>query len=69
MRQRRRSWLIVPALMLVAACGDGGGENVANTAGDVSADDALGNAAEMLDASPDSLAAPANMALETESAN
>jgi hypothetical protein len=54
------------ALTLVAGCGDSGdGAGV----GGVTAEEAtqLNNAAEMLDASPDSLTAPEDMPLHTES--
>jgi hypothetical protein len=64
----RRSFAAIPALaalILVAGCN---GDNEAG-AGNVSAEEAaqLNDAAEMLDASPDSLTAPENMQLETES--
>jgi hypothetical protein len=50
---------------VLSACGSGESETV----GGVSADEAaqLNNAAEMLDASPDGLAAPEDMPLEAES--
>lgn len=53
------------ALMLIAGCGGGDDADV----GGLSAEEAaqLNNAAEMLDASPDSMAAPEDMPLETES--
>lgn len=65
----KRSFATLPALAaltLIAGCG--GGDNEAGVAG-VNSEEAaqLDNAAEMLDASPDSLAAPENMPLETES--
>lgn len=54
------------ALTLLAGC-DGGDKEAG--VGNVSAEEAaqLNDAAEMLDASPDSMAAPENMRLETES--
>lgn len=54
------------ALMLLAGCG--GGDNEAEVGG-VSTEEAaqLDSAAEMLDASPDSLTAPEDMPLDTES--
>ena len=64
----RRSFVTpaLAALTLLAGCG--GGDNEAGVA-DVNSQEAaqLNNAAEMLDASPDSMAAPENMPLETES--
>lgn len=53
------------ALALLAGCGQGSDQGV----GGVTADEAaqLNNAAEMLDASPDGLAAPDNAPLDTES--
>lgn len=53
------------ALLLLAGCG-GGNES---TVGEPSAEEAaqLNNAAEMLDASPDSLTAPDDMPLDGES--
>lgn len=52
------------ALMLLIGCGDNAGE-----VGGVTAEEAaqLNNAAEILDASPDSMTAPEDMPLETES--
>ncbi len=65
----RRSFAAIPALgalALLAACG--GGDNEAGVGGVSSEESAqLNNAAEMLDASPDSMAAPENVPLETES--
>jgi hypothetical protein len=63
---RSTAIVTLPALVLVAACGGGGGNE---TVGAASREEAaqLDNAAEMLDASPDSLAAPENVPLETES--
>lgn len=57
---------VLSALALLAGCG--GGKNEAEV-GNVSSQEAaqLNNAAEMLDASPDSLAAPEDMPLQTES--
>lgn len=54
------------ALVLLAGCG--GNDDKASVGG-VTAEEAaqLNNAAEMLDASPDSLAAPENVPLEMES--
>ena len=65
----RRSFATLPALAaLVLLAGCGGGDNEADVVG-VNSEEAaqVNNAAEMLDASPDSLAAPENMPLETES--
>lgn len=65
----RRSFAAIPALAaLILLAGCGGGDNEANV-GNVSAEEAaqLNDAAEMLDASPDSMTAPENMQLETES--
>lgn len=65
----RRYFATVPALAaLVLLAGCGGGDNEADVVG-VNSEEAaqVNNAAEMLDASPDSLAAPENMPLETES--
>jgi hypothetical protein len=55
----------VLAAGLLTACGSGEGETV----GGVTADEAtqLNNAAEMLDASPDGLAAPEDVPLDVES--
>jgi hypothetical protein len=66
----RRPFAAIPALVvltLLAGCGSGGGNEagVANVTSEEAAQ--LNNAAEMLDASPDSLAAPENVLLETES--
>jgi hypothetical protein len=64
----RRSFSAIPALAaltLLAGCGDGNEAGVANVSSEEAAQ--LDNAAEMLDASPDSLAAPENIPLETES--
>ena len=65
----RRSFASIPALAaLILLTGCGGGDNEAGV-GNVSAEEAaqLNDAAEMLDASPDSMTAPENMQLETES--
>lgn len=65
----RRSFAAIPALAaLILLAGCGGGDNEARV-GNVSAEEAaqLNDAAEMLDASPDSMTAPENMQLETES--
>lgn len=65
----KRSFAAFPALAALALlAGCGGGDNEAGVDG-VSSEEAaqLNNAAEMLDASPDSLAAPEDMPLETES--
>ena len=62
---RRFELAALAALALLAGCGGGVSESV----GGVSADEAaqLNNAAEMLDASPDGLAAPEGEPLEAES--
>jgi len=62
---RRLELIALLAAGLLVGCG--GGEN--QTVGGVSADEAaqLNNAAEMLDASPDGLAAPEGEPLEVES--
>jgi hypothetical protein len=64
----RRSFVTLPALVVLILLAGCGGDNEAGVA-DVSSEEAaqLNNAAEMLDASPDSMAAPENMPLETES--
>lgn len=65
----RRSFAAIPALAaLILLAGCGGGEKEAGV-GNVSAEEAarLNDATEMLDASPDSMTAPENMQLETES--
>ena len=61
----RRSWATigVAALLALAACGRD--EGVKNQSGEEAAQ--LDNAAEMLDASPDSLAVPENAPIEMES--
>lgn len=65
----RRSFAAIPvlaALALLAGCGGGDNEaGVANASSEEAAQ--LNNAAEMLDASPDSMTAPENIPLETES--
>ena len=63
---RSTAIVTLSALILLGACGRGGGNE---TVGGVSREEAaqLDNAAEMLDASPDSLAAPEDMPLDTES--
>lgn len=57
--------LLVAALLSIAGCGDGGNQTV----GGVSPEEAaqLNDAAEMLDASADGLAAPEGEAIDTES--
>jgi hypothetical protein len=63
----RRSWATigVAALLALAACGRD--EGVQNQSSEEAAQ--LDNAAEMLDASPDSLAVPENAPIEMESNN
>jgi hypothetical protein len=63
---RSTAIVTLSTLALLAGCGSGGGNE---TLGGVSKEEAaqLDNAAEMLDASPDSLTAPENMPLDTES--
>jgi hypothetical protein len=64
----RRSFATLPALAALALLAGCGGDNEAAVA-DVNSGEAaqLNSAAEMIDASPDSMAAPENMPLETES--
>ena len=61
----KRSLAVMAILGLLAGCGSKGDESV----GGVSPEEAaqLNNAAEMLDASPDSLTVPEDMPIETES--
>jgi len=63
--ERRIGWIAVLAAGLLTACGSSESQSV----GGVTADEAaqLNNAAEMLDASPDGLAAPDGVPLEAES--
>jgi hypothetical protein len=56
---------VLAALMLLTACGGDNPTGVNGTSAEEAAQ--LNNAAEMLDASPDSMAAPEDMPLETES--
>lgn len=61
--RRSRAAMAVAAMLALAACGRD--EGVRNQSAEEAAQ--LDNAAEMLDASPDSLAAPENAAIEMES--
>ena len=63
--RRNPTMIFVGAALLAAGCGDGGNRNVAGITPDEAAQ--LNDAAEMLDASPDGLAAPEGDALDTES--
>lgn len=65
MRLRPITVSTAAALLMLAGCGGAGQEG----AGGVSPEEAqaLDNAAEMLDASADGMAAPADMPIETES--